>query len=70
MKAYQPVQGQGLPQEQVDNLCYARKVPLIYGRAALSNWVAWDAAKVSTDGVMPGISCTTTTTGAFLLLTG
>jgi len=37
----------GLPQEQVDNLCYARKVPLIYGRAALSNWTAWDAAKVS-----------------------
>ena len=37
----------GLPQDQVDNLCYARKVPLIYGRAGLNNWQAWADAKVS-----------------------
>ena len=37
----------GLPKDQVDNLCYARKVPLIYGRAALNNWQAWADAKVS-----------------------
>jgi spermidine dehydrogenase len=37
----------GLPRDQVDDLCYARKVPLIYGRAALNNWTAFDTAKVS-----------------------
>ncbi len=37
----------GLPQDQVENLCYARKVPLIYGRVALKNWQAWADAKVS-----------------------
>ena len=31
----------GLPAEQVENLCYARKVPLIYGRAGLNNWKAF-----------------------------
>lgn len=36
-----------LPQDQVENLCYARKVPLIYGRAVLNNWQAWADAKVS-----------------------
>src|SRR5262249_16871704 len=38
---------QGLPSEQVENLCYARKVPLIYGRAGLNNWQAWADAHVS-----------------------
>ena len=33
-----------LPTQQVQDLCYARKVPLIYGRAALKNWVDWDLA--------------------------
>jgi spermidine dehydrogenase len=33
-----------LPASQVADLCYARKVPLIYGRAALKNWVDWDLA--------------------------
>jgi spermidine dehydrogenase len=33
-----------LPDQQVRDLCYARKVPLIYGRAALKNWQDWDAA--------------------------
>jgi spermidine dehydrogenase len=36
-----------LPRDQVKNLCYARKVPLIYGRAALNNWQAWADAQVS-----------------------
>jgi spermidine dehydrogenase len=36
-----------LPKRQVENLCYARKVPLIYGRAALNNWTAWADAKIS-----------------------
>ena len=38
---------QGLPEEQVENLCYARKVPLIYGRAALNNWQAFADARIS-----------------------
>jgi spermidine dehydrogenase len=38
---------QGLPSDQVENLCYARKVPLIYGRAGLNNWQAWADAHVS-----------------------
>lgn len=38
---------QGLPRDQVKNLCYARKVPLIYGRAVLNNWQAWADAKIS-----------------------
>jgi len=37
----------GLPAEQVEGLCYARKVPLIYGRAVLGNWNAWAAAQVN-----------------------
>jgi spermidine dehydrogenase len=37
----------GLPAEQVENLCYARKVPLIYARAALKNWRAWADARIS-----------------------
>jgi spermidine dehydrogenase len=37
----------GLPKSQVKDLCYARKVPLIYGRAALNNWQAWADARVS-----------------------
>ena len=42
---------QDLPREQVKNLCYARKVPLIYGRAVLNNWRAWADARIS--GVTP-----------------
>jgi spermidine dehydrogenase len=38
---------QGLPRAQVEGLCYARKVPLIYGRAALRNWQAFADAKIS-----------------------
>jgi spermidine dehydrogenase len=37
----------GLPRGQVKDLCYARKVPLIYGRAVLNNWTAWADAKIS-----------------------
>ena len=37
----------GLPRGQVENLCYARKVPLIYGRAALNNWQAFADARIS-----------------------
>ena len=37
----------GLPKQQVEGLCYARKVPLIYGRAGLNNWQAFADAKVS-----------------------
>ncbi len=37
----------GLPRHQVEDLCYARKVPLIYGRAVLNNWQAWADAKIS-----------------------
>ncbi|UJA19431.1 NAD(P)/FAD-dependent oxidoreductase [Thermoleophilia bacterium SCSIO 60948] len=37
----------GLPKKQVEGLCYARKVPLIYARAALNNWQAWADAKIS-----------------------
>jgi spermidine dehydrogenase len=36
-----------LPRSQVRDLCYARKTPLIYGRAALSNWKAFADAKIS-----------------------
>ena len=38
---------EGLPREQVEGLCYARKVPLIYGRAGLRNWQAFADAKVA-----------------------
>jgi spermidine dehydrogenase len=41
----------GLPKDQVENLCYARKVPLIYGRAGLNNWRAFADAQIS--GVSP-----------------
>jgi spermidine dehydrogenase len=37
----------GLPRDQVENLCYARKVPLIYARAALKNWQAFADAKIA-----------------------
>ena len=37
----------GLPRSQVEGLCYARKVPLIYGRAGLNNWQAFADSKVS-----------------------
>jgi spermidine dehydrogenase len=37
----------GLPKHQVEDLCYARKVPLIYGRAVLNNWKAWADARIS-----------------------
>lgn len=36
-----------LPRRQVEDLCYARKVPLIYGRAALRNWRAFADAKIA-----------------------
>jgi spermidine dehydrogenase len=35
-----------LPRQQVKDLCYARKVPLIYGRAALNNWQAFKDANI------------------------
>ncbi len=38
---------EGLPKHQVEGLCYARKVPLIYGRAALNNWQAFADSKVA-----------------------
>jgi spermidine dehydrogenase len=38
---------EGLPKRQVENLCYARKVPLIYGRAGLNNWQAFADARIS-----------------------
>jgi spermidine dehydrogenase len=38
---------EGLPDEQVENLCYARKVPLIYGRAGLHNWRAFADAQIA-----------------------
>jgi spermidine dehydrogenase len=38
---------EGLPRQQVEHLCYARKVPLIYGRAALRNWQAFADAKIA-----------------------
>lgn len=38
----------GLGEQQVADLCYARKVPLIYGRASLNNWRAFADARVST----------------------
>jgi spermidine dehydrogenase len=37
----------GLPTRQVRDLCYARKVPLIYGRAGLRNWQAFADAQIS-----------------------
>ena len=36
-----------LPRDQVEGLCYARKVPLIYARAALNNWRAFADARIS-----------------------
>ena len=38
---------EGLPKEQVEGLCYARKVPIIYGRAGLRNWNAWADSQIS-----------------------
>ena len=35
-----------LPRSQVKDLCYARKTPLIYGRAALNNWQAFADANI------------------------
>jgi spermidine dehydrogenase len=37
----------GLPRQQVADLCYARKVPLIYGRAGLRNWRAFADAQIA-----------------------
>ena len=37
----------GLPRRQVEDLCYARKVPLIYARAALTNWQAFADARIA-----------------------
>jgi spermidine dehydrogenase len=37
----------GLPPKQVADLCYARKVPLIYGRAGLRNWQAFADAQIA-----------------------
>ncbi|HEX5619538.1 MAG TPA: NAD(P)-binding protein [Solirubrobacteraceae bacterium] len=37
----------GLPHEQVKNLDYARKAPLIYCRVGLNNWQAFSDARVS-----------------------
>lgn len=37
----------GLPRKQVEGLCYARKVPLIYGRVGLNNWQAFADSKVA-----------------------
>jgi spermidine dehydrogenase len=37
----------GLPRDQVKNLCYARKAPLVYCRVGLNNWNAFAAAKIS-----------------------
>jgi spermidine dehydrogenase len=36
-----------LPKKQVEGLCYARKVPLIYGRAGLNNWQAFADSQVA-----------------------
>ncbi|KAB7741858.1 NAD(P)-binding protein [Nostocoides sp. F2B08] len=38
---------QGLPRQQVEDLSYARKVPLIYARASLNNWQAFADSAVS-----------------------
>ena len=38
---------QGLPNQQVENLCYARKAPLVYCRVGLRNWQAFFDAKIS-----------------------
>jgi spermidine dehydrogenase len=38
---------EGLPDAQVEGLCYARKVPIIYGRAGLRNWNAWADSQIS-----------------------
>jgi len=38
---------QELPPAQVRGLCYARKVPLIYGRVGLNNWRAFADSKVA-----------------------
>ncbi len=35
-----------LPRSQIKDLCYARKTPLIYGRAALTNWQAFKDANI------------------------
>jgi spermidine dehydrogenase len=37
----------GLPRDQVEGLCYARKVPLLYGRVGLRNWQAFADSKVA-----------------------
>ena len=37
----------GLPKDQVANLTYSRKVPLVYCRVALKNWRAFADAKIS-----------------------
>ena len=37
----------GLPAEQIESLCYARKTPLIYARALLNNWQAFADARIA-----------------------
>jgi spermidine dehydrogenase len=37
----------GLPRDQIKNLCYARKAPLVYCRVGLRNWQAFADAKIS-----------------------
>ncbi len=37
----------GLPRDQVRNLYYARKAPLVYCRVGLRNWQAFADAKIS-----------------------
>jgi spermidine dehydrogenase len=37
----------GLPRDQIKNLCYARKAPLVYCRVGLTNWQAFADAKIS-----------------------
>ncbi len=41
----------GLPESQKKGLDYARKVPIIYGRAGIKNWKAWADAKISSVNV-------------------
>jgi len=58
---------QGLPEEQKEGLCYARKVPLIYGRVALKNWQAFADSKVSSiapKGASPFYSTISLSAGA------
>lgn len=56
-----------LPQEQKEGLCYARKVPLIYGRVGLKNWKAFADSKVASiapKGATPFFSTISLSAGA------